>query len=159
MSGRGTPTTRSVTAAAIGVSLDHPGLVHTDPGSIRAFLIKHDQYNHAVLACARQLTYGSLTTEAVTPIDLKYCVDVEFLQANIGLGFLEANPHDDLTDDFERAFLEEGGGESKEHINIYQLNKMLAAHLCTNMRNNNAAARMKDLFKSYYALHTRHGLL
>lgn len=113
MSRQENATTRSVTTAAFGFSLDNLRLVHMHPGSIRAFFLKYDEYTHAVLARTRQLTSASLTTEAITLINLKYCVAVAFLKANIGLGFLEANSYDDRTDEVLTTFLEERCGGSK----------------------------------------------
>lgn len=82
---------------------------------------KYDQCTQAVLARECQLTSTSLKKEAVTPINLTNSVDVELLQANIGLGLLEAKPYADLTEDMVGEFREERCGESKKGINIDQL--------------------------------------
>lgn len=74
-----TATSSLVKAAEFGISLDHPRLVHTDPNSIGTFLKRYDQYYISVLARASQLTSKTLTSESVTLVALKFCVDIKLL--------------------------------------------------------------------------------
>lgn len=78
----------SVKAAEIGISFDHPRLLKTSPEAIWSFLRKYDQYATAVLSRANQLSSPTLTMEAMKSVDLKFCIDVEFLESAIALGFL-----------------------------------------------------------------------
>lgn len=151
--------TTSVKAAEVGISLDHPRLVHTDPESIRTFLRRYDQYSTTVLARAKQITSEALSTEAINPVDLKFCVDVEFLESSIALGFISnATDYDTLKDQDVREFLEERCKESKETVTLDQLDKLVQNKLRTDMKNNNATARMQDLFANYHTLLVRNGL-
>lgn len=152
-------TSTAVKATEVGISLDHPRLVHTDPSSIRTFLKRYDQYSISVIARASQLTSQTLTTEAVTPIALKYCVDVEFLESSLICGYIDGcASYADLTDSQLRSFLEERSAESQDSMTIEQLDKIVSQKLRTNMRNNNAKSRMQDLFSSYVTILSRNGL-
>lgn len=113
-----------------------------------------------MLARASTVTKEQLTAEdVVRQIELKFCIDAEVLNTNIGLGFVEARSYEDLTDEQVRTFLEDGCGQSKEWFSINQLDKIVATELRTNMRNINATARMEDVFTSYYALLNLHRVL
>lgn len=59
-----------------------------------------------MLARARQLTTDKLTTEAIQPVELKFCVDVEWLELRVALGFItEATDYAALTDKHFHDFL------------------------------------------------------
>lgn len=152
----GTATTK---ASSVSLTLDHPRLLETDPESIRVFLKKYDQYANEVISRARQLRTSSSGTEPVRPVDLKFCVDVEFLESSIVLEFItDASNYEDLTDEQVRAFLAARATESKEVVTLDMLDDIVKRELRTNMKNNNATARMQDLFSSYITILGRHGL-
>lgn len=154
-----TTTPPTVTSAAVEISLDHPRLIRTDPESIRSFLRRYDQYSTTVLARANQLTKDNLTSEAIRPVELKFCVDAEWLESRIALGFLkEATDYATLTDDQVRAFLDKRCKESKKTVTLEQLDRIVAQKLRTNMGNRDAEARMEDLFTDYHTLLQRSGL-
>lgn len=145
--------------APVTISLDHPRLLETDPEAIRVFLRTYDQYANEVLARAQQLGTGSSSNEPVRPVDLKFCVNVEFLESSIALGFITgANDYKSLSDELVRTFLEQRAEESKEVVTLEKLDEIVSRELRTNMRNTNASARMQDLFASYHTILVRNGL-
>lgn len=154
----------AVKAAHVSLSVDHPRLLSTDAESIRTFLRRYDQYYNTVLSRARQLptsssSAGTSTLEAVRPVDLKFCVDVEFLTSSIALGFIpDADDFNTVTDEQVRDFLDSRATESKETVTLNGLNDIVQRELRTDMRNKNAKARMQDLFVSYHMILLRHGL-
>lgn len=160
MTTKPTSTPANVTAAAVDISLDHPRLIRTDPASIRSFLRRYDQYSTTVLARAKQLTNESLTQEAIRPVELKFCVDAEWIESRIALGFItEAQDYASLTDEIIRAFLDKRSAESKKTISLAQLDNIVKHKLRTNMANHDAEARMEDLFTDYHTLLSRNGLV
>jgi len=71
----------------VSTSVNHPRLVRTDTESIRAFLWIYDQCAKEVTARTHQLAVGvTATTEAACPVNLKYCVDAEWLECTVALG-------------------------------------------------------------------------
>lgn len=59
---------------------------------------KDDHYCSEVYTRARQLASSLSTTEPVRPVDLKYCIDVDFLELTVALDFIEnADSNDALT--------------------------------------------------------------
>lgn len=86
-------------ASKVSLSLDHPRLLQTDGESIRVFLRKYDQYSNAVKSRARQLSAYNATTEAVRPVELKFCVDPEYLESSIALVFIDGvESYENITD-------------------------------------------------------------
>ena len=77
-------------AATVTASVNHPRLHRTDPESIRTFLKLYDQHKEEVLSGAEQITGACTTTnEAARPINIKYCVDPDWLESLITLGFID----------------------------------------------------------------------
>lgn len=76
-------------AATFSFSIEDPHLTDTDSESIRVFLRKYDQYCREVKSRARQIGDGSPSSEVARPANLKFCVDAEFLESKIALGFIE----------------------------------------------------------------------
>lgn len=93
------------------------------------------------------------------PVDLKFCVNVEFVELSSALDFiLDVTNYAELTDEQVREFLRERLKESKEVVNLDKLDEALKAELSTNMKNSNATAYMQDLFSSYITILSRYGL-
>ena len=152
-------TTGTEKSVPISITVSHPRLVETDAESIRTFLRKYDKYCHEIRSRALQIAGGSGAADAVKPIDLKFCIDVEYLESSIALGFIPGvDSYETLTDTEVRNFLNSRAVESKEVVTLDKLDKIVDGELRTNMRNNNATARMKDLFASYYTILSRNGL-
>lgn len=58
--------------------------------------------------------YTSSSNEPVRPVDLKFCVDVEFVESSIALGFItKTGSYEKLTDEQVRDFLSKRAEESK----------------------------------------------
>lgn len=155
-------SSETVKAAQVNISLDHPRLVNTDPESIRKFLRRYDQYTNTVLARAKQLSTdasSTVTTESVRPVDLKFCVDVEYLESCMALGFIDtATDYNSLTNEDVRKVLDDRCRESKEVLTMESLDVIVERELRTDMKNTNATARMQDLFTNYHTILSRNGL-
>ena len=114
----------------VATSVNHPRLVRTDAKLVRRFLRRHDQYSIEVSARAQQLIlHGTTTTEAVRPVNLKYCVDSEYIESAVVLGFLEADSYDALTDQILRKNLEEKSEESPEAVTLEDLDSIMDKEL------------------------------
>lgn len=142
--------TTTAKIASFKITIDHPRLRHTDAKSICTFMRNYEQ-------C--QISSNSPNTENVRPVNLKFCVDVDYLQSTIALGFLEgADCYKTLTDSQVQAFVAKRAEESKEAVTLDKLYKIVKDELRTNMRNSDATARMQDLFANYHTILRRHGL-
>lgn len=151
----------------VAVSVDHPLLEKTDPASIRVFLQRYDQYCRTVVARAKQLTSSSslddastpTTTEAISPVELKYCVSAEHFTSCIMLGFMEGvTSFATLTNTQLRKYLDKQAEESKEAVTLEGLDDIISKELVMNMANKNARSRMEGLFISYHTILARQGL-
>ena len=77
----------------VATSVDHPRLTEADASSIRVFLRAYDQYATELKERSRQvLSEDSLSTEVVKPVNLKFCVDAEWLESTVGNRFLSIDP-------------------------------------------------------------------
>lgn len=156
--------TGSVTdkAVQVDISADHSRLVTTDPESIRSFLRRSEQYSNTVLARAKQLSssdVSTLTTETVRPADLKFCIDVEFFESFIALGFIEtATAYASLRNEQIREFLDGRCEGFKDVVTLEALDSIVKFELRTNMKNSTATACMQDLFRNCHTILSRNGL-
>lgn len=141
-------------------SVGHPTLKKTDAESVRVFLRTYDQYTREVAERSAQLQLsGAVTTEPVRPVSLKFCVDIEYVEASLLLGVIEgAGEHyDDLTDESLRAHLEQKATTSPETISLDRLDSIIKAELRMNMKDISSRSRMLSLFVSYTSIIKRHG--
>lgn len=137
--------------APISITVDHPRLLETDGESICVLLRKYYQYANMVKNHARQQVSATSTTEPVRPVDFKSCVDVDFLESMIALGFIaEVNSYDELTDTKLCVFLEERAKKANDVVTIDMLDKIVQSAVRTNMKNSNAKACMQELFSFYH---------
>lgn len=75
---------------------------------------------------------------------------MEFLESNIALGFIsDATDYKTITDDQVRSFLEGRRQASKTTVTLEPLDNIVTDKLRTDMKNNNATARMQDVFTSF----------
>lgn len=110
----------------LGILLDHLRLLKAYSKSIRSFIKRYDQHSTTVVAQANQLALKTLTTEAVKPVDLKFCVDVAFLESAIGFGFFpDVQNHKEITDKQLREFLDSLCEETKKAVTLEQLDKLV----------------------------------
>ena len=116
-------------------SVDHSRLLRTDAESIRVFLRSYDHYCHEVVARAQQITRSEMvTTESVRPINLKYCVDPEYLESAISLGFLQGvEDYDSLSDETLREYLDHKAKQSKHTTTLESLDKLVSNELRMDM--------------------------
>lgn len=147
-------------AKFLATSIDHPRLTKTDSTSIRSFLRAYDQYVTEIAERSKQLTAAStITTEAISPVNLKFCVDAEWIDSLIALGFIESiSTVEELTDALLRDYLNGEAQESKEVMNLHSLDDIVKKELRTDMSDSNAKSRMRNLFVSYRAILKRHGV-
>lgn len=60
-----------------------------DPENVRVFLRLHDQCLMEVTTLARQITLYELSTDPVRLVNQSFCVDPEYIESSIALGFIE----------------------------------------------------------------------
>lgn len=92
-------------------------------------------------------------------VDLKFCIDVDFLESTITLGFIKnMSSCDDLLKKNVRTFLKERAQESKSAVTLQRLDKIVKDEPRKKMKKSDAKARMQDLLASYCTILRRHGL-
>eukprot|EP00180_Rhodochaete_pulchella_P004096 Plantae.Rhodophyta-Rhodochaete_pulchella.ctg7553.p1 GENE.Plantae.Rhodophyta-Rhodochaete_pulchella.ctg7553~~Plantae.Rhodophyta-Rhodochaete_pulchella.ctg7553.p1 ORF type:complete len:129 (-),score=19.30 Plantae.Rhodophyta-Rhodochaete_pulchella.ctg7553:832-1218(-) len=97
--------------------------------------------------------------EVLSPVQLKFSVDPEWIEPLIDLGFLEgASSYDTLTDYQLRTYLGGKTKESKETVAIDTFDDMVSKELRINRSDPGAKSRIENLFVSYRSLLRRHGL-
>lgn len=85
------------------------------------------------------------------PVDLKYCIEVDYLESTIELGFIpNAKSFKTITDAKISSFFEGLANESKKVATLAKRDKMVSDELRTDMKNNDATTRMQDLFSKYH---------
>lgn len=133
-----------------------------DPEYIRTFLHRYDQYTNNVLAREKQLaTTGesTVTNESVRSVNLKFCVDGDFIESSITLGFIDAGTdYNSLTDEQVRKFLDDSCQESKDSMTLESLDAFSDRDLRTVMEITNAATHLQGLFNKYHRILSRHAL-
>ena len=98
----------SASAKYLTSTVDHPKLLNTDAASIRSFIRSYDQYAKEVEQRAKQLSATmTISTETITPVSIKFCCDVEWIESLIALSFLKVATYDDLDDVTLRQYLED----------------------------------------------------
>ena len=148
--------------ASFSTAVAHFKLLRFDVESVRVFLRLYDAYKNEIRARAEQLVLevAPSTAEIARPVNLKYCVEQEYLHTAALLGRIpDVSSYDALTDDQLRLFLEQKAKESSDTITLSMLDKIVHESLRMNMNDNNANSRMEALFVSYVILLRRHGLM
>lgn len=144
----------------LATATSHPRLKKTDASSIRTILRGYDRYAKEIEERARQLVGpDTVFTEAVTPVQLKFCVDAEWIESLIELGFIDGvSLYDDLSKQVLRDYLEKKSEESKNATTIDALGKLVTNNLRIDMTDTNARSRIENLFESYHVLLRRNRL-
>lgn len=82
-------TSRSAfSSRAVSPAVDHPHLIDTVAATIRTFLRKYDQYMNVVLSLGQQVSCAEESILVVRPVDIKFFVDVDFVEFSIDLCFV-----------------------------------------------------------------------
>ena len=101
----------------------------------------------------------STTTEAILPMELKYCVDAQHFTSCIALGFIDnGTSFEDMTDKQLRAYLDKEAEDSKEAVTLEGLDELVARKLRMNMENKNGKSRMQGMFANYHSLLSQNGV-
>lgn len=102
---------------------------------------------------AHRLSTASSTTEPVSPVNITSCVNLDFLESTITLGFIDdVSTYEDVTDAAVQTFLEERVKESKDAVTLDVLEKIVRTELRTNMKHSNRKAGMYDLFCIFHTI-------
>lgn len=127
--------TKSRVSAQVSVTVEHPKLTKADPESIRQFLSLYDQYVNEVQARARQLGIVVTDGAASRPVDLKFCVDIEFLKSALALGMIEdADSYETLSDTTLRSYLNTEASESQYYVTLPGLDSIVKRELKMDMK-------------------------
>lgn len=93
------------------------------------------------------------------PVDLKFCVDVDFLEPSIDVGFIDnIASFAETTHTQICTFLELLAKASREGVILSRLDNIVADELQTNMNNAYATERMQDLSAQYHTILRINGL-
>lgn len=96
---------------------------------------------------ASQAVSGASTTDDVQPVALKYCVEQEYLESLLDLGFIEgAKTYDDVSTTVLRTYLKSQAQFSKNKLNIAGLDQMVKSELRTDMKDEDAVSSVRNLF-------------
>ena len=137
----------------------YPLLKEATAESVGFFLNKYDNSVRELASLSSQLTNGSITTEAVQPVGLKYCADQEYLESLLALGFIPgAENYEDLQDAYLLSYLKTQVRAPKQPMTIDKLGRFVKADLKTNMRDEDSVSRTQNLFASHHALLRKHGV-
>lgn len=141
-------------------SVDHPRLTKTEALFIRVFLYAYNQYATEVKEHAKQPTANDIvSTEISRPVNLKFCVDSEWVKSLIALKLLDDGlMYDDLNDERLQKYLDDRSIKSKEVVNLKVLYDLVAKNLRINVADLNSQSRIKNLFVSYHRILYRNGL-
>lgn len=158
VSAPGGPSTYSTTFVATSVS--NPRLTSTNASSIRVFLRSYDQYARYITDRAKQLVGKDIvTSEPITPVQLKICVDPDLIQSIIDLDFLpDVSPYDDRTDEPLRTYSDSKTEDSKQVVTLDAPDDLVSAELRTDMSDAFARSRMENVLPSYLSLLRLKGL-
>lgn len=93
------------------------------------------------------------------PVNLKFCVDAEWLESTVALGLIENIDNlDELSDTLLRAYLDSKAVDQKSSLTLDMLDSIIGKELCMVMTDKSAKARMESLFVSYLSILRRNGL-
>lgn len=93
--------------AIMTTTIAFPRLERVTAESIRIFLREYESYVRELASRASQVVGARISTEAVRPVALKYCVDQEYLEGLLSLGFIStATTYNDLDDEDLLDYLE-----------------------------------------------------
>jgi hypothetical protein len=149
----------SSTTKFVSTSVDHPRVTKADSSYIRSFLALYDQYSTEVQERARQLTaQDTVTTEPIRPVNLMFCVDIDWLESTISRLIEGISTYEELDDTVLRKYLGEKSEESKEAVNLDRLGEIVDQQLKVNMVDTDAGSRMQNLFVSYHTVVRRNSL-
>lgn len=152
-------TASTVDGTFVATSVSHPRLLRIDAESIRRFLQLYDHYTREVVSRAQQLTAGGITTEAVSLVNLKFCVDPEIIESALALGSIpDYSDYGTLTDAALLIYLEGKSQESKDSVNLDTLDNLVRTQLRMDMTDKNAKSRMEAFFMSYHKMLRMNGL-
>lgn len=137
----------------LATSVDHPRLTKTDAETIRTFL-RYNQYEKKVKERTHQLVAEVIVAnENVLPARLKFCMDPEYLESSLVLGFIEDDANfDDLKETFLRSFLNSKTIEEMSTVTIDSIGTIVESQLYMNLADSSAKSRMQNLFVCYHCI-------
>lgn len=76
----------------VATAVENPRLTKTDAASIQSFLRDYDQYSREIIERAKRLVGDQVTsTETSKPVQVRSCVNAEWLESVVDLCFIEAD--------------------------------------------------------------------
>lgn len=93
-----------------------------------------------------QLTAANtITTEPISPVNLKFYVDAEWTDSLIALGFVDSiSTVEQLTNEALQDYVDGEAEESKEVITLNSLDEIVKKELHTDIPDSNANSRMRN---------------
>lgn len=147
---------------SLSTTVDHLRLVKQDPSSIRNFIRAYDAYVNEVRSRAKQLVLqgAPATTEISRPVNLKYCVDGEYLEAAIILNRIDGvTSFEALSEEKLKTYLDNKAEESTDIVTLGTIDAIVQSNLKMNLQDKSAKSRMETLFISYVMPLRKHEFL
>lgn len=134
----------------VATAVDSPRLTKKNSISICSFLREYDEYARELKECAQQITGGNLvSTDIEKPVQIKLCVNSEWLESFIDLEFiLNADSYDSLEGVTLRNYLDSKASSVKDVVTIDMLDNIVEKNLRINMDEKDARFKTENLFVS-----------
>lgn len=147
-------------ASLVATSGNRPHLLRTDVESIRILPRLYDQYSDEVTAGAQHLTASwSTTTEAIRPVNLKFCIDPEYLESPVTLGLIpDVEDHDTPTNWALRSYLDYRFQAPQESMSLDTLENVVDRDLRMDITDTSARSPMEFVLVSHHALFRSNGI-
>lgn len=141
------------------VSVEHPKLSKTDTKGVDSFLSVYAQQVIYVQARVRQVGSGATGDKASRLVELKVCVDIEYIKYTMSFGLISSTyPIDDLSDAVRRTYVDFEALESRFAVTLPALDGIGKRELKMDMKKSNASSRVKNLFVENQRLLRHDGL-
>lgn len=93
------------------------------------------------------------------PVELRFCMDVEYLEPVIDLGFIDGvAPYEDLDSTALRKYVDKTAEKYKQEVTLEALDTIIRKQLHMDMKDRNAKSRMHSIFKNFVTTMLRNGL-
>lgn len=103
------------------------------------------------------MTDGSIETETVKPVALKYCVEQKDLESLLGFGFIDSiSIYDELQGADLQKYSESQVVASRNDVTIEKPDSLIRSELRINKKDDKAVIRERNLFIAYHKLLRKH---
>lgn len=135
----------------VATSVDHLRLTKTNLTALLAFLLEYDDYTPEVTELVLQITGKDiLLTVVAKPVQIKFCVNSEWLESLIDLNFIKkVTSYDNQTNDQLRKYLESEAEFLKDVVTMDMLDKIVEQSISITMNDKHAKSRIETSLPSW----------